>query len=275
MIYLNKPITKIQEVRLVQAITDLNITVFVPAEEAYKFSLLQKKFNMDIKIGYFEGIKFSDICVIDHSTPKTKIFNIERTLIFPKSITNYLKNEWLQEKEIMFSFVGSINYKRKKRIEHWLTSNFNKKYTLSNESTLYKKTLRKLKYYLRLDYTSKKNYGDLLLWSSSKGRKFPIKAWDSDYFNILLNSKFVLCPSGDFIWTYRFFEAILCGSIPIIEEYCDAYSGFRFFYMDDDIKKIRWDEKDALFNYNLCRDRITISSARLKSELKVFLELDS
>jgi hypothetical protein len=64
--------------------------------------------------------------------------------------------------------------------------------------------------------------------NSKRGRNTQTKEYDIEYFNIMSNYKFVLCPNGDFIWTYRFFEAILCGSIPIIEEDCKLYDGFKF-----------------------------------------------
>lgn len=60
---------------------------------------------------------------------------------------------------------------------------------------------------------------------------FQKKSWDTEYYDILSQSKFVICPSGDFIWSYRFFEAIE-------------------------------------HNYALCVDRITIDKKMLNSELK-------
>jgi hypothetical protein len=54
----------------------------------------------------------------------------------------------------------------------------------------------------------KTNIGDLVVWSSEKGRYYPFKAFDEEYFKELANSHFVLCPSGDCVWSYRFFEAV-------------------------------------------------------------------
>jgi hypothetical protein len=65
--------------------------------------------------------------------------------------------------------------------------------------------------------------------NSKRGRNIQTKEYDIDYFNIMSNYKFTLCPNGDFVWTYRFFEAILCGSIPIIEQECNLYDGFKFY----------------------------------------------
>lgn len=40
--------------------------------------------------------------------------------------------------------------------------------------------------------------------------------FDYDYYDNLMASRFALAPDGDFHWTYRFLEAIMCGAIPII-----------------------------------------------------------
>ena len=44
-------------------------------------------------------------------------------------------------------------------------------------------------------------------------------------------SKFVICPVGGCPWSYRFFEAIMCFAIPIMEKdttdkYCKDYTYF-------------------------------------------------
>jgi hypothetical protein len=38
------------------------------------------------------------------------------------------------------------------------------------------------------------------------------------YFRILRSSEFTLCPAGDLPWSMRFFEAIMCRSIPIVSD---------------------------------------------------------
>jgi hypothetical protein len=49
----------------------------------------------------------------------------------------------------------------------------------------------------------------------------------------MARSKFTLCPNGDFTWTYRFFEAIIFKSIPIIEDYTYHYNGYHYYTKDD------------------------------------------
>ena len=46
-------------------------------------------------------------------------------------------------------------------------------------------------------------------------------------------SKFVLCPAGDSPWSFRFYEVLMCGSIPIVESRHHTYrtiSEYKFDY---------------------------------------------
>jgi hypothetical protein len=114
-------------------------------------------------------------------------------------------------------------------------------------------------------------FGDLLLWSSERGRVFPWKAWDDEYFKLLGRSSFVLCPSGDFVWSYRFFEAVLCGAIPIVEETCPAYTGFHFHTFADAARTLVWNEAIAAANFDLARARLTVPLAELDAEVRHLL----
>ena len=121
-------------------------------------------------------------------------------------------------------------------------------------------------------YTFQTRYGKVMLGASDKGRLFPGKAWDDEYFKMLLRSKFVLCPAGDFVWTYRFFESIMCGAIPITEGYCSSYEGFRYFTMADSAAEIQWSAVIAEYNFNLCVQRLTIPLDQLNAEIKRLID---
>lgn len=43
--------------------------------------------------------------------------------------------------------------------------------------------------------------------------------FDEEYFSVMCASQFTLCPAGDAPWSMRFFEAILSGSLPIVETF--------------------------------------------------------
>jgi len=53
------------------------------------------------------------------------------------------------------------------------------------------------------------------------------------YFQSMCQSKFVLCPAGDSPWSFRFYEVLMCGSIPIVESRHHTYrtiSEYKFDY---------------------------------------------
>jgi hypothetical protein len=59
-----------------------------------------------------------------------------------------------------------------------------------------------------------------------------------EYFEQLCSAKYVLCPTGDCPWSYRFFEAIMCFSIPVLgDDENDIFSDNFFFYKDSETKK--------------------------------------
>ena len=68
---------------------------------------------------------------------------------------------------------------------------------------------------------------------SDNGRDLKKKIKDDWYFNQMARAKFVLCPDGDFTWTYRFFEAAIFRAIPIVENVADVYTGYRFYKAND------------------------------------------
>jgi len=144
----------------------------------------------------------SHIKVVHAEIPKTFIGDKEYTLVFPRSILKY----GLNEKNIYISFIGKITPQRKIVID-------------------------KIKHL----------YTGVHIINSLNGRDLKKKVFDVSYYNNLGNSYFVLCPDGDFIWSYRFFEAILCNAIPIIENESVLYKDYKFYKLGDKIEyKQEW-----------------------------------
>lgn len=79
------------------------------------------------------------------------------------------------------------------------------------------------------------NQFDATIIESLRGRDKTTKGFDESYFKEMSKAKFVLCPNGDFIWTYRFFEAVLFKAIPVIEDDCTLYSGYKFYNKNDEL----------------------------------------
>lgn len=54
--------------------------------------------------------------------------------------------------------------------------------------------------------------GGLIMTTKQASEQFP----DNPFFEIPMSSVFTLCPRGIACWSFRLYEAILCGSIPVI-----------------------------------------------------------
>jgi len=149
---------------------------------------------------------------IDHKNGCNNINNKIIPVTFPLYILNYLNNLDKQKKIYDYNFIGTISKKRE-----WVN-----KYKKSNS------------------VIKKNNYG------RNKDTKYNI---DEDYYNILCKSKFTLAPTGDCPWSYRFFEAIMCLSIPILENNSnDIYAKDYFHYYDNE--EHIYNIEKAIANYN-------------------------
>lgn len=53
--------------------------------------------------------------------------------------------------------------------------------------------------------------------ASNRGRNKNLKyKYDQDYFESLARTEFALAPTGGCNWSYRMFEAIACGAMPVL-----------------------------------------------------------
>ena len=273
-VFIDFKLKRIQDLRAIQAIDEAGFTIVVTNKQRFKLAFLKEKFNMNFEVAKdSSGIKLSEILFINHEKPETGIAGLTKNLIFPIQIVTHCKALWKTERIHAFTFAGLITKSRNELISNWIKSNITKeKFDLPITNSFVNKWRNKVYNFFNLDSSVSKSINNLIIWSSNKGRKFPIKAWDEAYFEVLSNSEFVLCPSGVCVWSYRFFESILCGAIPIIESHCSAYDGFRFKYMTDDAKSFIWSKEDAEHNYILCLERITIDPELLKAALVQFFQ---
>ncbi len=268
-VIINIKIRKIQELRVIQAIAETNFAISVSKKQAFKLAPLKEFFKMNYKLDEENGLNLSDLMKINHDKPETYIGKLNKPLIFPHAIPSHCKSLWVTKKTHRYTFAGLITKHRSDLIKNWIANNIKGDLSDIPITDSFKNKLRnKLFKLLNMDNTICKKIGNLIIWSSTRGRVFPEKSWDDDYFKVLANSEFVLCPSGVCIWSYRFFESILCGAIPIVEKNCEAYEGFKFKYMEETAEKFIWSKEDAEHNYNLCLERITLPLNVLEQELK-------
>jgi hypothetical protein len=89
--------------------------------------------------------------------------------------------------------------------------------------------------------------------------------WDDGYFRRLATAEVALCPDGDHVWTYRFFEAALCGAIPLVENVSAHYEGFAYFTTADLMgAKAGWDREMAESNFTRVVERLTVEPDELR-----------
>jgi len=69
--------------------------------------------------------------------------------------------------------------------------------------------------YKKLGYSPK---FDPLGDGQSRRAQFRIVQENLFYFETLCQSKFVLCPAGDSPWSFRFYEVLMCESMPIVKK---------------------------------------------------------
>lgn len=161
-------------------------------EEAYKEKGINEISTSCPHIALFSKNYYNEICELNHS----KIHD--------------------------FCFIGSINSNYEKR--KWVI-NFAKKYFTTNSIFINTDQNPNWKILGSFDYTNKilgycpRNMKD----NQSKKVQYRIVKENIEYFEIMCKSKYCLCPAGDTSWSFRFYETLMCKSIPIVESWHHTY----------------------------------------------------
>lgn len=265
---INQSFNLIQEIQLVHALTESKFEICLPPRELAKFEILMNKFVVPLQASTPEACDITTFLKVSHEKPRTSIGGLARPLILPHAIVDYCRSIWAQERSFRYSFQGLMTTKRREVIEDWVRRNIHGDWM---RLTVGRNILSRLKRLVLSKVGARQHdvieVGDLRLSSSNRGKTFRVKAWDDRYFSVLANSQFVLCPAGAWSWSYRFFESILCGAMPIVEQSCRVYEGFRFYTFEDAAAGLHWSKEDAEFNYRVCFERLTVPVRELDLEL--------
>lgn len=261
----------LQALRFVHALSEGDFDLCLKEETLSKMELLSYLFPFNIRLPQGDEVVITDF-EINHETPLTRFGSILKPLIFPRAYFTYLRSIWNLDRTIAFSFCGLLTPRRIEALNSWLRlQNWRQQIPNSQMGPLLNALFRKINVRWPISRSRLLKFntprGSLLISSSDNGRIFPGKVWDDSYFRTLADSQFVLCPTGDYVWTYRFFEAIMCGAIPIVEKSCDSYRPFKFFQMDERITNMCWSRDIAEHNFSICRQYLTVSQAEMNSEL--------
>lgn len=268
----NLPLDYIQTIRLCFALMESDYTICFPDSA----QPILEYWNTWVPVRYQLGLDgaplLSDISFI-HNQPLCKLGTLERPLIFPQAMVQLCRQKWAHPRPIRFLFCGLITPKRKHCLESWIQACFGRTdIAIATADVEYGRLKRLWKTLRDLLRPSTSDYVldalGLRIFASLKGREFPAKVWDDDYFQQLGQAQFVLCPDGDFTWTYRFFEAMLCGAIPVIENDCELYQGFEYFSMQDPVASLVYSPAMAEHNYQQAWKRLTLERSELNHILK-------
>lgn len=221
----------IQSLRACQAIMEAGVTVSIREDQKSTYEHLNKFFPTNYVVKH-PNAKRANI-TFSHPEPYIKIGDVTRPLLFSNGVFERCQQKWKVDRDLDFVFQGYITPKRSPILEE-----FTKR--------------------IQHMYPDRKVH----VSSSTIGRAFPTKAWDDEYWEMLGRSKFIICPDGDFTWTYRFFEAVMCKAIPVVENSCAIYEGFEFFTMTS--KDYSYSEDMAVHNLSKAKEMLLIESDKLK-----------
>lgn len=222
----------LQVLRATHALAESGWHLHVEPEEGARWRHLERHFGVSFEVGT-EDVAHVRELRIDHAAPTTALGYVERPLIFPHSVADRCRALWVDTRPIGFSFAGLMTLSRRETLDAWTA----------------------------------RTRVEAEIFASDRGRVWPGKAWDDDYFATLGRSRFVLCPNGDHVWTYRFFEAALCGAVPVVEGESVHYRGFRYARMSDDPASLTWRLADAVHNYEMARSLLCVPTGELRQAL--------
>lgn len=182
---------------------------------------------------------------------KDILFKKDRYTLLPKRY--YSLVETLNHfKKYDFCFIGclsandQIQYKNRKWIIDFIKKNFNESSYLQFTDEDTKKNLDS---FGDFDFSKTKN-GFLPRINPQTG------LLDIDYYTILCSSKFSLCPAGNQHWSMRFFESLMCKTIPIVQRKDETFRtkeesflDYKFYYSDEE--NIIYREDWVNYNYEL------------------------
>lgn len=176
---------------------------------------------------YYNGLKYHHEEALKevHKCHKDCVNNPD-IAIFARSYYNEI-NQLNHEKKYDYVFIGSL----RERIIHnrsWVIE-FAKKHFTENSIFINTMADRNWKSLGVFDLThthkskcfSPMNCGDDI--NQTKEVQYRIVNENKFYFETICQAKFCLCPAGDSPWSFRFYEVLMCKSIPIVESWIHTF----------------------------------------------------
>jgi len=258
----------IQAIRLYHAIAELGYPIAIHPEDFGTLASVSTVFNATF-VDKTTCTRHIMVPVrLDHSTPRTTIGRIERPLVMPHGPATLSRSLWDTNRPIRCSFCGNVTIERLRMLRRWTRTNGRR-----GDARILLFAMRTLANRFTTRYLGPRppvatRLHDTRVTHSAAGRHPTTKAVDLEYLRHLATSQFTLCPDGDFVWTYRFFEATLCGSIPVVGGTSPQYAGYRFLTLDTPLAGASWSEEDAEFNFQRTVDLLTVPPHELHAEIR-------
>lgn len=213
---------QIQCIRTVQALMEVGIKVSIDPIHAPTFEYL-RSYGFTVDYTTEPTDRVANV-TYSHGAPWTQIGDVRKPQIWPYEQVLRCKSLWRHESQrtTKFHFAGLMTRRRIKLLGPW-------------------------------DAIADIN-------PSKNGRHFPVKAWDSEYWERTMPKvQFTLCPGGDYPFEYRFFDAVLTGSIPIVHHAnISTYNGYKFHQPMDPKGTYVYSRDEAQYNYDKCVQDITM-----------------
>lgn len=186
-----------------------------------KYNKIENKYKKLLDLGWCQGYMALQYHLEEAILEKNKIGPAPEIAKFSHKYYNEIqkiKNIKLYD----FCWIGSIESSKEHRL--WIID-FAKKYFTKNSifiNTDFPDDWEKLGDFdltlLKVGYNPK-------LQNDNQSKEVQYRKIENNlfYFTTMRQSKFTLCPRGDSSWSFRFYEILMCETIPIVNSIHDTY----------------------------------------------------
>jgi hypothetical protein len=164
-------------------------------------------FSPKLTMWYIESYKEKNITVTNQDVDFSYA-------LYPKRFYENVENISTEtNKQFDFCFIGGLHTDRQTLLNRSWILPFIQKYFTNNSYLQFTDKQTKI------NYKKLGNFDKTLEINGFVPKEHPEKNrnyFDTNYFTNMCKSNFCLCPSGDLFYSMRFYEALMCKTIPIV-----------------------------------------------------------
>lgn len=201
-------------------------------------------FSPKLKMWYIESYKEKNIDIRKNKINSSYALYPKR---FYKNIDNTI------QKEYDFCFIGGLRTDKKTLVNRsWILPFINSRFTENSYLQFTDKNTKN-------NYTKMGIFDKTLETTGFVPKEHPVyerNFFDSQYFLNMCKSKFCLCPAGDGMYSMRFYEALMCKTIPIVYTINETFrskeeSKLDYKYYLSSSNEFIYNEEWVEHNYNI------------------------